>query len=93
MHNSPSSSAGFQLNNTQATVGAVLFGAGCLVGLAGAIIGGHAMFTACQRWFGELEVPPSEVVKHKWDQTKAATLAGAHAWHSADGMHAHSSHA
>jgi len=93
MHNSPSSPAGFQINRTQATVGAVLLGAGCLVGMAGVIIGGQALIAACQRWFNELEVPPGEVVKHKWDQTKAATLAGAHAWHSANGVHAHSSHA
>jgi len=93
MHNSSSSSAGFQMNRTQVTVGAVLFGAGCLIGLAGAVVGGSALFNACQRWFSELEVPPTEVVKQKWDQTKAATLAGAHAWHSANGVHAHSGHA
>ena len=93
MHNSPSSSASFDMNSTQAIVGAVLCGAGALIGIAGAIVGGHALFSATNRWLRDLEVPPSEVVKHKWDQTKAATQAGAHAWHSANGMHAHSSRA
>jgi hypothetical protein len=90
MHNSQSSSAAFQVNSTQVMVGAVLLGAGCLIGMAGLIVGGHAMMSSTSRWFRELEVPPGEVVKHKWDQTKAATMAGAEAWHSANGMHAHS---
>jgi hypothetical protein len=83
-------SAGFQMNSTQAMVGAVLVGAGCMIGMAGAIIGGHALMSAANRWFRELEVPPQDVVKHKWSQTKAATQAGAQAWHSANGVHAHS---
>jgi hypothetical protein len=93
MQNSQSSPAGFELNKTQAMTGAVLVAAGSLIGLAGAIIGGHAMYSAACRWFGELEVPPSEVIKHKWHQTKAATQAGAVAWHGANGLHAHSAHA
>ena len=52
------------------------------------------MMSACRRWFQELEVPPSDVVRHKWGQTKAATMAGAHAWqHHNNGIPAHSSHA
>ena len=90
MHISQSSSAGFQMNTTQVMVGAVLLGAGCIIGIAGMITGGHALFSSTSRWLRELEVPPTEVVKHKWDQTKAATTAGAQAWHSADGMHAQS---
>jgi hypothetical protein len=90
MHNSHNSSAGFEMNTTQVMVGAVLLGAGCLLGMAGMIIGGHALMSSTNRWFKDLEVPPTEVVKHKWDQTKAATMAGAQAWHSANGMHASS---
>jgi hypothetical protein len=90
MHNSQSSLAGFQVNSTQVMVGAVLLGAGGLIGMAGLIVGGHAMISSTRRWFRELEVPPTEVVKHKWDQTKAATMAGAQAWHTSNGMHAQS---
>jgi hypothetical protein len=88
MQNSQISSAGFEMNSTQVMVGAVLLGAGCMISLAGMIVGGHALMSSTNRWLRELEVPPSEVVKHKWDQTKAATTAGAQAWHSANGMHA-----
>jgi len=93
MHNSHSSTAGFQINNTQAMVGAVLIGAGSLIGMAGAVVGGFAVFSAARRWLRELEVPPTEVVRHKWSQTKAATQAGAHAWHGSNGVHAHSGRA
>jgi hypothetical protein len=72
--------SGFQLNTTPMVVGAALIGAGTLIGLSGLIVGGTAMASATRKWFRELEVPPSEVVKHKWGATKAATHAGASAW-------------
>jgi hypothetical protein len=81
MKNGQSSSTGFQVKSTQMIVGAVLIGAGGLIGLAGLIVGGTGMVSATRQWFRELEIPPSQVVKQKWDQTKAATVAGATAWH------------
>ena len=82
---------GFQLNSTPMIVGAALIGAGSLIGLSGLIVGGSAMVSATRKWFRALEVPPSEVVKHKLGQTKAATTAGATAWqqhHNAVQSHA-----
>ncbi len=79
---------GFKLNSTPMIVGACLIGAGSIIGVTGMIVGGAAMFSATRQWFRELEVPPSEIVKHKWGQTKAATTAGASAWqqHHHNGM-------
>jgi hypothetical protein len=80
----------FQINTTPMIIGAALIGAGSLIGITGMIVGGSALFSATRQWFRELEVPPSEVVKHKIGQTKAATMAGASAWqqhHGANGMH------
>jgi hypothetical protein len=71
---------GFKMNSTPMIVGACLIGAGSLIGLTGMIVGGTAMISAARQWFRELEVPPSEVVKQKFGQTKAATAAGASAW-------------
>jgi hypothetical protein len=93
MQNTQSFTPAIKVNSTQAVVGAVLVGAGCLMGMAGAIVGGHAILSATRRWFRELEVPPTEVVKHKWNQTKAASTAGAQAWHGSNGMKAHSARA
>jgi hypothetical protein len=93
MHNSQSSSADFQMNRTQAMVGAVLVGSGALIGMAGALIGGLALVSAASRWIHELEVPPTDVAKQKWSQAKAATQAGAQAWHTSNGVPAHSGRA
>jgi hypothetical protein len=70
----------FRLNNSQMAAGAVLAGAGTLLGIAGVIVGGSALLSAARRWFMELDVPPTEVAKHRLNQTKAATIAGARAW-------------
>ncbi len=83
-----SSSIGFQLNSTPMIVGAALVGAGAIIGFTGMIVGGSAMINATRQWFRDLEVPPSQVVKHKIGQTKAATVAGASAWqHHNNGVH------
>jgi len=71
---------GFKVNSTPMIVSACLVGAGSMIGIAGMIVGGTAMMSAARQWFRELEVPPSEVVKQKFGQTKAATAAGASAW-------------
>ena len=78
--NSYQTTGGFRLNSTPMIVSACLIGAGSMIGIAGMIVGGTAMMSAARQWFRELEVPPSEVVKQKFGQTKAATAAGASAW-------------
>ena len=85
-----STSTGFQLNGTPMIVGVALIGAGSLIGLTGLIVGGTAMVSATRQWFRELDVPPSETVKHKVGQTKAATVAGASGWKQHDDAHHHS---
>jgi hypothetical protein len=92
MKNSQDSSpSGFQLNATPMIIGAALIGVGSLIGLTGLIVGGAAMVSATREWIRELEVPPTEVVKHKLGQTKAATAAGASAWKHHDEAH-HGAH-
>jgi ferredoxin-NADP reductase len=81
-----SQTGGFKLNSTPMIVSACLIGAGSLIGIAGMIVGGTAMMAAARQWFRELEVPPSEVVKQKFGQTKAATAAGASAWKQHNAM-------
>jgi hypothetical protein len=87
-----SSPGNFQLNSTPLIVGAVLIGAGTLIGLTGLVVGGSAMISATRKWLSELEVPPSEVIRQKFHQTKAATMAGATAWQHHNAIHAHSTH-
>jgi hypothetical protein len=91
-HSTQTSTPAFQLNNTQVIVGAVLLCAGGLIGMTGVIIGGSALLSATRHWLDDLEESPTEVVRHKWHQTRAATTAGAQAWHAHNGLHAHSAH-
>jgi hypothetical protein len=76
----------FDVNTTPIVVGAALVGAAMLMGITGILVGGTALASATRKWVRELEVPPGEVVKHKWNQTKAATTAGASAWQQQNGM-------
>jgi hypothetical protein len=88
--NNGQSYTGFQVNSTPVIIGAALIGAGSLMGLTGLIVGTVAMVTSTRKWLRELDVPPGEVVKHKWGQTKAATVAGASAWQQHhNGVHTH----
>jgi hypothetical protein len=79
-------STAFQLHKSSMITGTVLFGAGALIGLIGMFVSGTALATACRQWFRELEMTPTEAAKHKWNQTKAASAAGAAAWQHHDGM-------
>jgi hypothetical protein len=50
--------------------------------MAGFAVGGLTLMSTARRWIGELDQPPSEIVRHHWHKTKAATMAGASAWQS-----------
>ena len=58
-----------------------LFGIGAAIGVAGAALSGSAVFAAIRRRMRQMEVPPRELARQKWTQTKAAAVAGAGAWH------------
>jgi len=60
--------------------GAALVGAGAVLVLAGVVVGGSHLFAATRRWIQEMEVPPSELAKIKWEQAKSAAAAGTTAW-------------
>jgi hypothetical protein len=64
--------ARFSVDRAPMVVGAVLIGAGSLIGLSGMIVGGTAMMSATRKWFRELEVPSSEVARSKPSQSTAA---------------------
>jgi hypothetical protein len=83
---------GFRVNTAPVMVGAVLVSVGILLGMAGVLVGGREVFAATRRWLRELEVPPGEVARHRWDQTKAAAAAGARAWQHHDGAPARHGH-
>jgi hypothetical protein len=81
-----STSSTFQLNRSLLITGAALIGAGSLIALVGMIVGGTAIASAGRHWLRDQEMPPSEVLKHTWGQTKAAAAAGTAAWQQHNGI-------
>ncbi len=51
--------------------------AGAIVGLAGMVVSTTVVLMAARRWIDQMETPPSELARQKWNQARAATQAGA----------------
>jgi hypothetical protein len=62
---------------------ASMVGAGTLIVLAGLAVGGGHLVSVIRQWIAEMEVPPSELARIKWDQARAAVAAGTTAWQNA----------
>jgi hypothetical protein len=73
-------SSGVRLNTGPLIFGAELIGVGGVLLMAGFAVGGMTMMSTARRWIGDQEMPPSEIVRHHWRKTVAATAAGASAW-------------
>lgn len=67
-------------NSKALIVGIALVATGSLISLCGMGISGTAAVNAIRRWIMAQQEPPSQIVKRKIAQAKAATAAGAHAW-------------
>ena len=66
------------VNRRTALAAAVLVAAGGLVAAAGLLVACGAVVAATRRWYRRVDLPPHELARLKWEQTKAA--AGASAW-------------
>jgi hypothetical protein len=60
--------------------GAVLIGAGALLGLAGSALCGAAAALRLQRHVKASGMPPSELAMHHWRRAKTAAQASTDAW-------------
>jgi hypothetical protein len=69
-----------QLNRSLLVGGGVLVGIGGLLGFTGVALVGSALLSATRQWIDQLERPPGEIARRKWQQAKAAASAGAEAW-------------
>lgn len=61
-------------------VGGILIGVGAIVAMVGVAVAGTHLITATRAWMGELETPPDQLARLKWEQAKAAATAGAATW-------------
>jgi hypothetical protein len=80
MSESDTSENGSQFLPAPLITSAALVGAGTLIALAGLAVGGAYIAAVTRRRIREMDVPPSELARLKWAQTRAAVAAGASAW-------------
>jgi hypothetical protein len=73
---------GSSTNKGLLVAGGVLIGIGGLAGFTGMLLLSSALVSATRRWIQQLEQPPAQMAKLKWQQARAAASAGAQAWRS-----------
>lgn len=78
--NNQTSGAWPQLESGPLLVGGILVGIGAVVALAGLTVVGSHVVVATRAWVKELETPPSEIARLKWEQAKTAAVSGANTW-------------
>jgi hypothetical protein len=77
----PQPAAGWpQVRSGPLVVGGVLIGIGAVAAIAGAAVAGTHVVAATRAWMRELETPPDQLARLKWEQAKAAAAAGASTW-------------
>jgi hypothetical protein len=69
-----------QVNRSLLVGGGVLVGIGGLLGFTGIVLVGSSLLSATRQWIDQLEQPPSEIARRKWQQARAAASAGVGAW-------------
>jgi hypothetical protein len=69
-----------QVQSGPLVAGGVLVGVGALIALIGAAVAGGHVISAVRAWVKELETPPSELARLKWEQAKSAAASGATTW-------------
>ncbi len=69
-----------QLKSGPLVVGGILIGIGAMATIAGMAVAGKHLVDATRAWANELETPPDQLARLRWEQAKAAAFAGADAW-------------
>ena len=69
-----------ELQSGPLITGGVLIGIGAVVGLVGLAVAGAHVVAATRAWVRELEIPPSELARLKWEQAKTAAATGVSTW-------------
>jgi hypothetical protein len=69
-----------QVKSGPLITGGVLIGIGAVIALAGLAVAGSHVVAATRAWVRELEVPPSQLARLKWEQAKTAAASGADTW-------------
>jgi hypothetical protein len=78
-----------QVRSGPLMAGGILIGIGALVALAGAAVAGTHVVAATRAWMRELETPPDQLARLRWEQAKSAVAAGATTWREHPNAKAH----
>lgn len=74
------SRAGVQLNKGLLLASALLLGGSAVLGATGVLLSAASVISATRRWVQQLERPPVELARWRWQQIRAASTAAATAW-------------
>jgi hypothetical protein len=77
-----------QVRSGPLVAGGILIGIGAVVAMAGTAIAGTHLIAATRAWLSELETPPAELARLRWEQAKTAAAAGAATWRGHPNAHA-----
>ena len=66
-----------QVRSGPLVVGGILIGLGAVVGMAGVAVAGGHLVTAARNWMRELETPPGQLARLKWEQARSAAISAA----------------
>jgi hypothetical protein len=69
-----------QVRSGPLLLGGILIGVGAVVAMAGAAVAGAHLAAATRAWIKELETPPGQLARLKWEQARAAAASGAASW-------------
>ena len=69
-----------QVRSGPLKAGGILIGIGAIVAMAGAAVAGTHVLAATRAWVKELETPPGQLARLRWEQAKTAAAAGATSW-------------
>jgi hypothetical protein len=69
-----------ELRSSPLMVGGILIGIGVVVAMAGVAVAGTHVVAATRAWMRDLETPPDQLARLRWEQAKTAVAAGATTW-------------
>jgi hypothetical protein len=69
-----------QVRSAPLMVGGILTGIGAVTAMAGVAVAGTHVVAATHTWIKDLETPPGQLARLRWEQAKTAAAAGAATW-------------
>lgn len=69
-----------QVRSGPLMAGGILVGIGAVVALAGMAVAGTHVAAATRAWMRDLETPPDQLARLRWEQARSAVAAGAASW-------------